>query len=286
MTTPSTESARTGEPTIEVLATPDDVARIAAERIAATLTAAVGERGTAHWATTGGSSAPPIYRALASDPLRSAVPWSGVHVWYGDDRFVPSDHPLSNAGLLEDVLLARAAWSGTSGTGEQGDDVEAGGEPGLRPNALQDHPIPMTEAIARGEGPEAAAARYVDELRASGMPVVDGYPEFDLVIVGVGPDGHLLSVFPGSEAFDRTDWAMAIPAPTHVEPHVARVTLNPRVLDAARNLLVITSGAGKAEILARILEGERDPRQLPAQVARRSGATWLLDEAAAARLRR
>jgi 6-phosphogluconolactonase/glucosamine-6-phosphate isomerase/deaminase len=93
-----------------------------------------------------------------------------------------------------------------------------------------------------------------------------------------------MSVFPGSEAFDRTDWALAIPAPTHVEPHVPRVTLNPAVLGVARTVLMVTTGESKAEIVERVFTAPRDPRQLPAQLVRNRAATWILDEAAASRL--
>ena len=93
-----------------------------------------------------------------------------------------------------------------------------------------------------------------------------------------------MSVFPGSEALDRTNWAMAIPAPTHVEPHVARVTLNPAILGVARSVFMVTSGSAKAGIVGQIFTAERDVRMLPAQLVRRSGATWILDREAAENL--
>jgi 6-phosphogluconolactonase len=113
---------------------------------------------------------------------------------------------------------------------------------------------------------------------------VDGWPSFDMLLLGVGADGHLLSVFPGSSALDSDELALSIPAPTHIEPHVERVTLNPAIVGAARSVLMVVSGAEKADAVAAVFGPEVDPRQWPAQLARRSGATWILDEAAAGRL--
>jgi len=274
------------EPEIVVLADADACAATAANRIAAVLVEAVNLRGTAHWATTGGSTPGAIYRRLAVSPLRDEIPWDRVHLWWGDDRFVPFDHPLSNVGIAEADLLDMAATSGTSGTGASAIDVLVGRSPGAPIPAQNVHPFPIPQAIANGQGPEWAAERYVAMLRADGPPTEGGWPVFDLVLLGIGPDGHLFSVFPGSEAFDRDVIAMGIPAPTHVEPHVPRVTLNPRVLDTARRVLVVSHGQGKAAVLADILGSEPDVRRLPAQLARRGGATWILDEAAAAQLQR
>ena len=100
------------------------------------------------------------------------------------------------------------------------------------------------------------------------LPTADGWPVFDLVLLGVGPDGHVLSVFPDSEALTSEKWAMAIPAPTHVEPHVSRVTANPALLGVARSIIVVVTGSAKAGIVARIFSEEPDPRRLPAQLAR------------------
>lgn len=249
------------EPELVVLPDPAAAAAEAARRIAAVLAGAVEARGRADWATTGGSTPAAIYRQLVDPPLRDRVPWSHVHLWWGDERFVPLDDPLSNAGLARDGLLAVVPIPGA-----------------------QVHPIPTDASLAAGETSDDCAARYAAELRDGGVDVVDGWPAFDLVIVGIGPDGHLLSVFPWSPAFDRSDWALGVAAPSHVEPHIPRVTLNPRVLDVARSLLVIAHGAGKAAILGEVFGGERDERRWPAQVARRPGATWIVDRAAAADL--
>jgi 6-phosphogluconolactonase len=271
-----------GEPEIEVLPDRAAVSRAAAARLAGALEEAVARRGRADWVTTGGSTPVGIYRQLAVAPLRNEVPWAEVHVWWGDDRFVPRDHPLSNVLPLDQVLLA----AGASG----GEQSELGGErlemvPGVPLPAENVHAPRMGQAIAEGRGPEWVATAYEDELRAAGLPQGDpGIPIFDVVLVGVGPDGHVLSVFPRSDLFSSTAWASAVAAPTHVEPYVARVSLHPAILAVARLAIVVVHGHAKADIVGEILAGPRDPRRLPAQLARRAGAIWFLDRAAAARL--
>ncbi len=272
-----------GEPTIEVLPDPAALAAEAAHRIARALNAAVERNGVAHWATTGGSSAVGIYEVLARPPLRDAVAWDRIHTWWGDERFVPRDHPFSNARQADQLLFRIDAFSGESGVGLSGIDAEHGSQPGVVVPATNVHPWPCTETLAEGGSAASCAGRYVEEVGRL-VPLVDGWPAFDLVILGVGPDGHILSVFPDSPALGSPDVALGIPAPTHVEPHIERVTFNPRILDVAASVLVVTAGRGKAAVLAEALRGPRDPRRLPVQLARRSGATWLLDQAAASAL--
>jgi len=260
-----------GEPEILVAATPAAAAALAAGRLAAAIASAVARRGRADIATTGGSTCPELYRALLARPLRDHIPWDRLHLWFGDDRCVPRDHPESNLRAVVTVLLA-------------GD--EAGGlEPApLPPENV--HPVPVDATLAAGGGPAEAAAAYEAALRVTLPADAAGRPVFDAIIVGIGPDGHLLSVFPGSAAFDAPGWVVPVPAPTHVRPHVPRVSLTPGALDATPTLLPIAFGAAKAAILAAILTGLRDERRLPAQRARRAGAVWILDAAAAASLPR
>jgi 6-phosphogluconolactonase len=203
------------------------------------------------------------------------LPWGQVHTWWGDDRFVPSDHPLSNVRSFDDVLLDGGAWESVRSDDRRGR---------VRIPVANLHPFRTGEAIGVGEDAQACARDLAAELRAAGLPEVDSWPVFDLILLGVGPDGHILSVFPRSAAFDSNDLALAVPAPTHIEPHVQRVTLNPAVVRVARRVLVVAYGSAKAEVLARIFGGQLDPVTLPAQLARREGATWILDEAAAANL--
>ena len=268
-----------------VLPNADAAAGAAAERIAAVLATAASERGVAHWSTTGGSTPVAIYRALTVPPLVHDVPWHDVQLWWGDYRYVPRDHPLSNVEPVEQILLRIGALSGQSGWGESAEDVLTGSEPAAAIPVANIHPIPMAEAIGEARGAAWAAARYDTEMRAAGLPTQDGWPVFDLVLLGMGPDGHVMSVFPGSETFGRPEWALPVPAPTHVEPHVTRVTLNPAVLDVARSIVVVANGAAKADALARVFGERVEPRELPAQLARRPEATWFVDEAAAAKLK-
>ena len=275
----------TGEPRIEVLADPEATSRAAAEAIADALIDAVAQRGRADWATTGGSTPVGIYRELSVAPLRDVVPWQAVNVWWGDDRYVPRDHPWSNALPLDEVLVSAAARGSLSGTGEYPIDVEEGFEPGVPLPVANIHAPRMGDAIGLAAGPEWAAEEYADRLRDAGLPASDdGFPILDIALVGVGPDGHVMSVFPGSALFDSEAWVSAVPAPTHVEPHVARISLHPRMLEVARLPIVVAHGAGKATALASVLGDERDVRRWPAQLARREGALWFLDRAAASEL--
>lgn len=267
---------REGDPELLVLADRGAVAAEAADRIASVLAESVRQRGRADWATTGGSLAPPIYRRLAVKPLRDLVPWREVHVWWGDDRYVPRDHPLSNVKPFDDILMAIAYTQG--GQVALGESGQAMPVPIPHDNL---HPFPTSVAIGEARGAGWCAAELARNLRAAGLEQAGGWPVFDLVVVGVGADGHLLSVFPGSDAFSSDELALAIPAPTRIEPHVERVTLNPRVLETARTILVVADGDAKAPVLLEALHGDRDPARLPVQLARRSNAVWILDDAAA-----
>jgi 6-phosphogluconolactonase len=257
------------EPTVATFADPDTLADAAAGRIADALIAAVERRGRADLATTGGSTPAALYVRLARTPLRERVPWLHVHIWWGDDRYVPRDHPLSNVFSVDEILLEEI-----NGAPIPDDHV---------------HPWPTGRAIADDLGPDWCADAYAAEARADLRLDPAGRPVFDLVLLGIGPDGHLLSVFPGSPAIGSERLALGIPAPSHIEPHLPRVTFNPSILDATPAIMVMVAGAAKADLLVRILDGPRlDPGSsdgLPAQLARRSSASWLLDAAAASRLR-
>jgi 6-phosphogluconolactonase len=270
---------------VAVLADESAVAAEATRRLIDEVAGALGAHGTAHVVLTGGSSAVALYRTLAASPRRAEVPWEHVHWWWGDERFVPRDHPESNAGLAYRTLFAFSAIFGEDGAvGATGVDVEAGDEPGLIVDADKVHPIPAEEAIGRGESPAWAADSYAAEIRRL-VPHAADVPVFDVILAGVGPDGHTLSLFPGSSGLaEDSPIVLAVDAPEHVGPRLARVSLAARILPAAPSVIVMSSGAGKAEVMASVLGTERDVTRWPAQAARLPNAVWLLDEAAAARL--
>ena len=246
------------------------VAREAARRTITALAAAVEERHVAHIALTGGSTAGPLYRELAQSTHRAALDWSRVHLWWGDERFVPSDHPDSNAGLAYHQLL---------GT----DDGNGGELPGLPIDPANVHPVPVEEALSDDNPVELAAQRYAEELTRHMLLARGGVPRFDVLLSGLGPDGHVLSIFPGSPALAaEAPIVLAIPAPDHVEPHVARITLSARAIAEAGLVLVMAVGSAKKGVLASVLGSKRDVERWPAQSALEPAAVWLVDSAAAA----
>ena len=201
---------------------------------------------------TGGSSPLGLYRLLAQDPWRGEVPWERVHWFMGDDRFVPERDPLSNMGAAKRVFLDKT--------------------PVPRENI---HPI------ATGAADPAAAARlYEDELKQfyGGERFDTGRPLFDLVLMGLGPDGHTASLFPHSPALEeRERWVVGVPK-AGMEPFVPRVTLTFPALGSTREMLFLVDSADKAPILRRVLAGE----DLPAHRAYAQGdLVWLIIRAAA-----
>ena len=257
---------RGGGPVVIVCPDREGIAARALDLVVDGLRLACWQLGEAHLALTGGSSAAALFERLRGDPRARRVDWAAVHVWQGDERFVPLSHPDSNwAAALRDWL----------------DQPADAGVP-----AANWHPIPVEAAIAAGQGAGWAAARYGEEM-ARRLPrrASPGLPAFDVWLLGVGGDGHILSAFPGGSAIDESEeLALGVPAPAHIEPHVSRVTLSPHLLRAAGSIVVMVPGAAKAEVVAECFTAPMDPRRLPAQLALRPNAVWLLEPGSAARL--
>jgi 6-phosphogluconolactonase len=234
-------------PQLAVVADADALAKAAAERMLARIAA---NDGRIAICLTGGSSPKKLYELLASEECRGKIPWPRVHWFIGDERFVPPDNPLNNMAVARKILLDRFA----------------------PPSHI--HPIPTNEAT-----PNDAALRYAHELKSFyGADDLDkDRPLFDLVLMGVGSDGHTASLFPGYPALLETErWVVGVPT-ANVEPFVPRVTLTLSVLASCREMLFGVAGEEKRAILTRLLGGET----LPANIARSNGETILLVDRAA-----
>ncbi|MGE5856138.1 MAG: 6-phosphogluconolactonase [Syntrophaceae bacterium] len=242
--------------TIEIFRTPMEMAEAAARGFAARAVEAVSSRGRFTAALSGGKTPVAIYTLLAKAPFVSQIPWARVHLFWGDERCVPPDHGDSNYRMAREFLL--------------------------------DHiPIPPAN-VHRVPGemdPVEAAARYEGELRDFFTPHGEGLPVFDYILLGLGEDGHTASLFPGTRAIrESARWAVG----HHVDAQKGwRITLTPPVINAARTVVFIAAGAGKAAVLKEVLEGPFRPDTLPAQIVRPSGGTllWMLDREAAAQLK-
>jgi 6-phosphogluconolactonase len=241
-------------PQHEVFADSGELAGTAGKRALQLLATAVEERGTAHLVITGGSI---LEATLAAMAVPGALDWSRVHVWWGDERYVPAGSDERNDRPAMAKLF---------------DHVP--NEPG--------HLHPMPAADAGFADAEAAAAGYAATLRE----LADGdaeVPRFDLVLLGVGPDGHCASLFPGHPGTRVVDRAV-IAVHDSPKPPPTRLSLTFPALDAAAQVWVIASGEGKAEAVARALGGAAREDVPSAGPRGRERTLWLLDRAAASRL--
>jgi 6-phosphogluconolactonase len=234
-----------------------ELARAAAERFASAVEDAVTRRGRAFVALSGGSTPKQMGALLAREPYRSRLPWDKVEVFWGDERCVPLGSEESNAGEAMRGFL------------------DLVGIP--RENV---HPW-LTDPEASG----AAALEYEVNLR-SAFGQETGLLRFDLVLLGMGDDGHTASLFPHTEAL-QAEKPLAV-ANFVPKLDAVRLTLTRPVLNAGRDIVFLVGGPGKAEMLETVLEGEVDPEARPAQSIAPTepdgSLTWLVDKAAAARL--
>jgi 6-phosphogluconolactonase len=229
-------------PTSLIVVAPASFAVSAAAHIADLMQAAIAARGQCAIALCGGTTPGPVLEALG----KCGVRWSDLLVFFGDERAVPPVHPDSNFGLARRALLDHVP-------------IPAG-----RIHRMEADRIDLDVAALDYE------ARLPDPL--------------DVLLLGIGIDGHTASLFPGSPAVreSRRRVVAVPPPPPPVVPRVARMTITPPVIAAARHVVVMATGSAKAGVLAGILEGPERPEQLPAQLAR--GGTWILDTPAAKQL--
>lgn len=242
-------------PDLRIYADAGELTQAAAELFAQRAQAAFWSQGRFMVALAGGSTPRPVYARLATPGFRVTIPWEATHLFWGDERCVPPDHPNSNYHMAMEGLLSKV-------------------------------PVPP-ENIHRMAGeqpPDAAADAYAETLRHVFSLTGDETPRFDLILLGLGGDGHTASLFPHTEVLhDQT----RLVAAHYVEKLATfRLTLTPPVINNAALVVFLVAGAGKAETLRRVLEGPYEPDELPAQIARpvHGHLVWLVDRAAASML--
>jgi 6-phosphogluconolactonase len=202
-------------------------------------------------ALSGGSTPKRLYQLFAASPLREAMPWKRIHLFWGDDRFVPRNDPNSNYGMAQDAMIAHV------------------------PIPLGNiHGIPSAGSLTE------AAQQYEHELKAYyGSATLDpARPLFDVVLLGMGPDGHTASLFPGKPALDEQHrWVVEVPEPG-LTPFVPRISLTYPALDSAKSLAFVAAGADKTTMMGRVLAGEKE---LPsARISPVGELVWFVDRAA------
>jgi 6-phosphogluconolactonase len=245
----ATRTAPAGKPRFVVLPDLATVAAEAADRFVESARAAIEARGVFRVALSGGTTPNAVYPLLCSEPRVGRVDWSRVEFFWGDERAVPPDDPESNFGTAYRTFISQL--------------------PEVRPEAIH---------RMQGEAPdlEAAALAYETELRLGFGVRGNRAPEFDLIWLGLGPDGHTASIFVGSSALRETDrWVVATWVPSR---QVWRLTITLPVIAAAREVVFLATGANKANAIRHIRTG-RSP--LPAARVRARRVVWLIDAAAA-----
>ena len=242
------------KPAIQIVADADALYQAAAAEFVRQAGEAVQANGACTVALSGGSTPKGLYGLLADDPSwRGQVPWDQLHVFWGDERHVPPDHPDSNYRMAHEAMLSKV-------------------------------PIPPANVHRiKSEYPDArqAAEDYEQTLRAFFHLTAGQFPRFNVVFLGLGPEAHTASLFPGTKALHET---RRLVVSTWVgKLFTERITLTPPVLNNAAGVIFLVSGDDKALALKAVLEGPDEPEQLPAQLIRPSHGRllWLVDWAAA-----
>ena len=235
----------------------EGLVRVAAQTFVTVAQEAIAAHGQMVVALAGGSTPKQLYSLLATDTFRPHIPWDRTHVFWGDERHVPPDHQDSNYRMACEALLTHV-------------------------------PLPEDHVHRiHGEMPNAekAANHYEQELRDYFQLSAHERPRFDLVLLGMGPEGHTASLFPGTSAVHET--TRLVSAPWVEKFSTFRITLTPAVLNEATHVMFLVSGQEKAETLRSVLEGPYQPDIFPAQVIHptKGQLTWLVDKEAAGCLR-
>jgi 6-phosphogluconolactonase len=239
-------------PDVRVYRDSESLSHAAASVFAETAAEAISERGQYLVSLSGGTTPTRLYELLAQSPYREQVAWSQLHAYWGDERCVPVEDLQNNFRQARETLLGRV-------------------------------PVAPEHAhrIRTELDPDSAAEDYARVLGLGATPPLK-WPRFDLVLLGLGEDGHTASIFPGSET-EASMPTLAVQAEYQNRPSW-RVTLTPPVFNSARQIVFLVSGASKAKIVQRVLYGEFQPAVLPAQRIRPTEGEliWMLDTGAAA----
>jgi 6-phosphogluconolactonase len=241
---------------VVVHADPGLLAQAVAARLIVRLVDAQAARGVADVVLTGGRIADAVHRAVAASPARDAVDWARVDVWWGDERFLPAGHPDRNETQARAALLDKLP---------------------LDPTRV--HPMPASDG-PDGDDPEAGAARYAEALAAAARPGSERLPHFDVLMLGVGEDGHVASVFPEHPVAYETRPVSAVRGSP--KPPPVRTTLTLPAINTAEEVWLVAAGPDKSSAVGMALSGA-GPVQVPAAGVHGVARTlWLLDRAAAA----
>jgi 6-phosphogluconolactonase len=228
-----------------------------ADQFGALAGAAISARGRFGVAFSGGSTPRAMFRLLSAEPYRTAIGWAKLDVFWSDERAVPPDDPQSNYRMASESLLSQVP-------------------------VLPDHVHRMP---ADREPLDAAANEYAAQITNALGAGPSGTPRFDLIMLGMGGDGHTASLFPETEALDERQRLVASNYVPKLDAR--RMTFTPKLINAAANVLFLVAGQDKSEALKAVIEGPRKPRLFPAQLVAPDDGNlyWYVDEAAASRLR-
>ena len=240
---------------LDIFTSDDALNSEAAKYIVRLANQAIVTRGRFTLALSGGNTPKTAYGLLASEPYRDQIDWSVVDIFWSDERCVSPDDPESNYHMAEQALLSKVPIP-----------------------AANIHRMPADQPDR-----EAASEAYTREMqRVFGT---NGIPAFDLIQLGMGPEGHTASLFPHQPSLTVSDrLVMPVSVP---KPPPDRLTFTPPLLNAARNILFLVTGAEKAAAIYAVIEGPYEPDEYPAQIVRvpQGEVTWMLDSAAASQLR-
>lgn len=232
----------------------DTLSREAAQHIIRIAQESIADHARFTIALSGGSTPRKLYSLLGDEPYRSQIDWTRVDIFWSDERCVPPNDEESNYHMAQQVLLSKIPIP-----------------------ANQVHRMPADQA----DGDAASLAYTRDMQNTFGT---DGVPSFDLIQLGMGPEGHTASLFPHQPSLhEQQRLVMPVVVP---KPPPPRLTFTPRILNAAKHVLFLVTGAEKADAVHAVLEGDYQPDEYPAQIVQpvKGEVTWMLDKAAASKL--